>query len=117
MSTFDKIFFLAFPLLAILNRGRCVDEAVFRKIKGKYLPNCVFKTLETRNELHCTSYCSRDGSCVSVNFKICGKDQGICELNNRTMKEVNDGQNNPEFSYHEIVTRVRSYMSFVINRL
>ena len=110
MYGFDRIICLALPLLVILNRGRCANKAVFRKIKGKYLPNSVFKTLETTDELHCTSYCSRDGSCVSVNFKISGKDRGLCELNSRTMKDVNDEQNKAEFNYLGIVTRVISYI-------
>ena len=96
-------------MLVILNRGECSsNEAVFRKMKGKYLPNYVFKVLKTKSELHCSSSCSRQGSCASVNFKTSGKDSGLCELNSRVIVN-NDGQNNPDYNYLGIISRVGSY--------
>ena len=102
----DMFRLLTFIFLVILNRGRCHNEAVFRKIKGKYLRDYVYTTMKTTNELHCTTHCSRDGSCVSVNFKISGRDRGLCELNSAKIKEASDGHNNKEFDYFEIVSRV-----------
>ena len=103
----NTIIFLALVSLVFLNRGKCTTEAVYRKIKGKYLPDNAYKILKTNNELHCSSYCSSDASCVSVNFKTSGKESGLCELNNKAMAE-NDGQNNAEYNYLGIVTRVGS---------
>ena len=111
MSRFDKKLFLALLLLAAFQRGMCVEEAVFRKIKGKYLPKIAFKTLNTRNALDCGSYCSRDQYCASVNYKISGKNRGLCELNSERMKDVDSGENNEEFNYLEILTRVRQRLS------
>lgn len=104
MAVFAKTF-LSLAFLSIVKLGRCLDEAVFRKVKGKYLPNYVFKTLKANNELHCSNYCSMDGSCASANFKTFGKDQGLCELNSKAVDMR--GENNAEFNYLEVVTRVR----------
>ena len=107
MSRFDKKLFLAVALLSALQCGTCVNEAVFRQIKGKYLPKSAFKTLKTKNALDCGNYCSRHQYCASVNYKTSGKDQGLCELNSERIKEVDSGSNNAEFNYLEIVKRVR----------
>ena len=98
--------FITFTFLATVSVGRCVHEAIYRKIKGKHLTDSTFKRLRTQNALHCTSYCSRELSCSSVNFKISGADQGLCELNNKTMSERTDNEENTEFEYLEIVLRV-----------
>jgi hypothetical protein len=51
----DMFRLLTFIFLVILNRGTCHNEAVFRKIKGKYLRDYVYTTMKTTNELHCTT--------------------------------------------------------------
>ena len=97
LSNFDFVY---------RNRSLFTTSAVSsrrREIFGKH----VIKIEKNRSELACGSLCSRENSCVSVNYKKSGKDQGICELNNKTLEDSDkDGRKKGEFVNLAIVERV-----------
>ena len=67
--------------------GHCSLQAFFQRKEGKYLANNVLKTQQTASELDCAGLCSRERSCVSVNYKKSGENQGLCELNTKTLED------------------------------
>ena len=91
--------------------GECLTrQAIFRIDKRKYLGNHVIETRKADTELECGMHCVGHGSCVSVNYKTAGIDKGLCELNNKTLREVtdnDDSMNDPDFSHLYIIKEVR----------
>ena len=57
-------------------------QAFFNRNVGEYLVNNVIRTIQVHSEFECGVHCSRDTSCVSVNYKVFGENIGTCELNN-----------------------------------
>ena len=54
--------------------------------------------------------CARDNSCVSVNYKKSGEDQGRCELNNKLLSDSKENAfDNEEFDNIGIIERVSLY--------
>ena len=54
------------------------------------------------SELECSMHYVADGSCVSVNFKTSGIGKGQCDLNNKTLEDIPDADENaqnPEFNH------------------
>ena len=105
-----KCYFNWIVVLILIYRveiGHCSLQAVFRREEGKYLSNNVIGTKKTESELDCCALCSRESSCVSVNYQMSGENQGLCELNNKTLKDSKeDGKERPEFVNLEIIRRV-----------
>ena len=83
-------------------------QAVFRREEQKYLANHVITTKQAATELECGMHCVADGSCLSVNYKISGAGKGRCELNNKTLQETSeaDQETNPEFNHLYVVKKV-----------
>ena len=78
------------------------NKVMFRRQEGTYLANNVIKTDKTSNEFECGALCSRESSCVSINYKKSGSDKGKCELNDKLM-EAGQKQGNYEYDYLELV--------------
>ena len=69
-----------------------------------------YRNKSGRQRDRCSIQCIADGSCVSVNFKTSGIGKGRCELNDKTMEEISDGDGNtqnPEFDHLYITFKVR----------
>ena len=96
---------IAIQVLAVyIGIGSCSIQGFFKRKEGKYLANSALRMEQTDNELECGALCSREMFCVSANYKNSGENQGMCELNNRTLEESQeDGEEMPEFTYLGIV--------------
>ena len=82
-------------------------QAIYRKSKGKYLGNYVIRTTKAQFEQECATHCFRDSACASVNFKISGKEKGLCELNSKVLDEKsNEGTQDLDFNHLDIIKRV-----------
>jgi hypothetical protein len=99
-----------FFMISKISQGECsIKQASFVINKQKYLANHVFETKQAESELKCSMHCVRVGSCVSVNYKISGIGKGLCELNNKTLKEISDADgsmHNSEFNHLDIIKKV-----------
>ena len=86
-------------------------QAVFRREEQKYLANHVITTKQAETEFECGLHRVADGSCLSVNYKISGVNKGRCELNNRTLQETSEGdqETNHEFNHLYVFEKVRNY--------
>ena len=97
-------------MISKISQGECsIKQASFVINKQKYLANHVFETKQAESELQCSMHCVRVGSCVSVNYKISGIGKGLCELNNKTLKEISDADgsmHNTEFNHLYIIKKV-----------
>ena len=104
-----SVLIAAIPLLNLQQEGECSLQAIYRKTKGKYLPNHVFHSVETKWEQECATHCLRDGLCASVNFQTSGRRKGLCELNSKTLSEAyEEVEDNMEFNHLDITERVRA---------
>lgn len=84
-----------------------LNNVLFHRITGRYLGDHIIETLKTKCEIECGANCLNEAECVSVNFKVTGNDKGLCELNSKTLDEIEDGgQNAPEYIYLGIIQRV-----------
>lgn len=63
-----------------------MKQAFFHRKIGKYLANHVVERKHAVSEPECGVYCVSDGSCASVNYKSSGVDEGLCELNSKTLR-------------------------------
>ena len=94
-----------------IQKGECsIKQAFFLINKQKYLANHVFETKQAESELQCGMHCVGVGSCTSVNYKISGIGKGLCELNNKTLQEISDtdeNMHNSEFNHLYIIKKVR----------
>ena len=112
MSSFAQFFVLAVLILKLPQPGECEDEqAIFDIKKEKYLPYHVIETKQADSVLECAMHCLEVKSCVSVNYKTSGVGKGLCELNNKTLLEVSDGDgriHHPEFVHLYIIETVRT---------
>ena len=79
----QSIFVLVFLLISSLpsSFAYCFQEALFRKETGVFLAGHTLKTEVESSEIECCGQCLEDASCMSVNYKIAGDHQGLCELN------------------------------------
>lgn len=111
MAGFLSIYSQFILILTIAQHVKCSDEqAVFRKSVQKYLENHVIERRHANTEFECGLYCLRNASCTSINYKISGSSKGLCELNNRSLRQTFDGAetmvHNPEFNYLYISEKV-----------
>ena len=84
------------------------DDIVFQRKPGRYLGNYVIRSLKTESEFDCSYGCLNEPECASVNFKVAGENEGLCELNSKTLQESPDEtRSDPEYVFLEIDTRVR----------
>ena len=83
------------------------DEAIFRKRPGRYLGNHVLRSLTCQNEFICSQTCLNEPNCVSANFKVNGTNRYLCELNSKTLKDL-EGEDGTGYVYLEILKRVRN---------
>ena len=85
------------------------EETLFSRQKGKYLPNHVTQTKHTESEFECSTLCSNDESCSSVNYKHAGDNLGLCELNDVSLENhAAEGLQMPEFYHLAVTKRVRT---------
>ncbi len=106
---------LAISLISkITQPGECsVRRALFGRHEQKYLANHVLETRQAETELECGMHCVGHGSCASVNYKTSGNGIGLCELNEKTLREISDGSmHNPEFNYLYIIKTVRKLRAY-----
>ena len=55
--------------------------------------------------------CSRESSCVSINYKKSGLNKGKCELDDKLMEESEENRRkNCEYGYLELVSNVSLFM-------
>ncbi len=118
--TIWAVIFIAFLILT--RRGQCQQDAVFRKKVGKYLANYVIRSKVTAGELECMMYCSNEGMCASVNYKPSGTDEGLCEINSKSLGERAADKNTPllesaDFNHLHIIKRVRKFEHIMLHFL
>ena len=109
MSTsLNKKSFVYFMIL--LGVGRCADKVLFLKETNLRLKGSVLKTVHAKDQFECIVFCSKESSCVSVNFKHTGLDQESCELNSKTFNESEPKKclKHPQYNYLEMVEKVRT---------
>ena len=111
-------FLVCLLVLSLISKmtqpGECLAwQAVFRIKKNIYLANHVLETRQTETELECGMHCVGHGSCASVNYKTSGNGKGLCELNNKTLREISDeSMHNPEFNHLYIIKTVRKLRAY-----
>ena len=98
-------------LLCIFGQAASDDsEIIFQRRPGHYLGNYMIRSLKTESEFDCSYECFNKPECVSVNFKVEGKNKGLCELNSETLEDLpEEGQSDSEYVYFQVDTRVRNY--------
>ena len=91
-------------LAVCIGIGWCSIQGFFQRKEGRYLGDSAIRMEQTGSEFDCAALCSKEMLCVSVNYKNPGENQGMCELNNRTLEDSQEDENEmPEFIYLEIV--------------
>ena len=86
-------------------------EALFKRKAGEYLANYAFRTEKANSEFDCTLLCSRETSCVSINYKKSGENRRRCELNNKTLQDSEENRKeSSEFVYFWVIKRVSIYI-------
>ena len=96
-------------LFFVLEGVCCSHQALFKREVGQYLANNAIRTEQTNSELDCSALCSRESSCVAVNYKTSGENRGMCELKNKDLQDAaEDGRLMPEFTNLRILQRVIS---------
>ena len=82
---------------------------IFQRKIGYYFGKYSIKTSTENSEFDCSNSCVNEPECVSVNFKVKGEDEGLCELNSRTLDELpQEVQRDVEYVYLEVLMRVRN---------
>lgn len=80
----------------------CFQEAFFRKETAVYFADHAFKREAKSSEIECCGYCLEDASCVSVNYKLAGDHQGLCELNANTLEDFpHDRKQDYDYCYFQ----------------
>ena len=79
------LFFAQF--FAFIGYGVATKHAKLKRKTGKFLPDSVITTKYAESELECSMHCTRLDACLSVNYKASGVEQGLCQLNNKTLSE------------------------------
>ncbi|CAB4017025.1 Hypothetical predicted protein, partial [Paramuricea clavata] len=108
MAVLLSIWALIFMISQIPQSECSIKQAVFLIYKQKYLANHVIETRQVESELQCSMHCVGVGSCASVNYKTSGIGKGLCELNNKTLREISDSDgsmHNSEFDHLYIVKK------------
>ena len=118
MKYYSIVWLLVQIFIFGIEMGGCSLQAFFQREEGKYLGNNVIRTEQTENGLDCAALCSRESSCLSVNYKMSGENQGLCELNNDTLEnsKLEDGSAMPEFVNLKILKRVSSVIATSLTR-
>ncbi|XP_028396132.1 uncharacterized protein LOC114520116 [Dendronephthya gigantea] len=92
--------------LTAVHEGESSFQASYRKHKGRYLANHVFRKEEAKYEHDCATYCIRDELCASVNYKVSGESKGLCELNSKPLHDDTKKETyNVEFNHLAIVKK------------
>ena len=78
--------------------GECRQLEFNHIFDGKRLKNHVIRTVDVPSERSCRTLCYMEPNCVSYNFN---KVKRKCELNNSTLKEVEENmqESNPNYIY------------------
>ena len=80
-------------------------KVMFRRQEGTFLADNVIRTDKTSNEFECGAICSKESTCVSINYKKSGSDKGKCELNNKLMEDSEANRRmDREYDYLELVS-------------
>ncbi len=74
-------------LFVFFGSGLCMEQILLHKQAAKYLPDSVIARRDVESELECSVFCRRYKGCLSVNYKVSGLGQGLCELNNKTISD------------------------------
>ena len=101
----------------VVEMGRCSGnvQALFKRKENTYLANHVIRTEQSGSELQCAAFCSRESLCVSVNYKISGEKQGMCELNNKLLEDsIKNQRIIPEFVFLQMVSKKFLNYSFLL---
>ena len=96
MKTMLLVLLLFFSVL--LKSGLSMEQALFHRQVAKYLLNSVIATRFVESEIECSVLCTRRKECLSVNYKVKGLHEGLCELNNQTISKE-DAVSDAEFVY------------------
>ena len=102
------IYFSICALIFVWTTGECSSkQTLFRRKVQTYLANHVMETKQTGSELECGILCVAYGSCASVNYRTSGIGKGLCELNNKTLRETSedDEETNSEFNHLYVVNK------------
>jgi hypothetical protein len=106
-------------MISKIPQGECsIKQAFFLIKEQKYLENHVIETKQAESELQCSMHCVGVGSCVSVNYKTSGIGKGLCQLNNKTLQEISDtdeNMHNPDFNHLYIIKKVRTSRTLFCN--
>ena len=109
----QKMLFVLLQFLFVFIRsGLGVKQTFFHRKVGQYLPDSVITTKYAECELECSVLCTIHKGCLSVNYKVRGLDQGLCQLNNNTISEK-VGVTDDHFVYLAIAVWV-SYFSLLL---
>ena len=89
-----------------------MKHATFKRKVGKYLPDSVIATKYTESELECSMHCTSHDACLSVNYKTSGVEQGLCQLNNKTLSEKLRLLSDEKFVHLSVIKRVRHFLLY-----
>ena len=84
-------------------------ETYFKRRSGQYLPNNVIALKHTKSELECAMACTALDACLSINYKVKGVDQGLCQLNNETVSKKLQLVLDEKFVHLTVVKRVKYF--------
>ncbi len=87
-----------------------MEQAVFKRKTGTFLPDSVIATKYAESELECSMHCTSHDACLSVNYKTSGVDQGLCQLNNKTHSEKLKLASDEKFVHLSVIKRVRHFL-------
>ena len=108
---FATIVFTAMlqELLVFFENGLCMEQAYFHRKAAQYLPDNVIRTTYVRSETECSTFCTREQECLSVNYKVSGMNRGLCQLNNSTI-ERHYSEKNEDFVYLDKIISVKNFV-------
>ena len=106
MFLYKIILFAQF--FGFIRYGLTMQKETYLKRKShQYLPNNVIVSKHTKSELQCAMACTDLDACLSINYKVKGVDQGLCQLNNETVSKKLQLVLDEEFDHLTVVKRVK----------
>ena len=97
-SRIERHSIFPYSIILCFLSGECRQLEFNHIFDGKRLKNHVIRTVDVPSERSCRTLCYMEPNCVSYNFN---KVKRKCELNNSTLKEVEENmqESNPNYVY------------------
>ena len=105
----QNMFLYTILVFGFIKHGLTMKQTNFKRKASQYLLNKVIVSKHTQSELQCAMACTTLDGCLSINYKVKGVDQGLCQLNNNTVSKNLQPVFDEEFNFLSVVQKVKYY--------